>query len=266
MDAQLATPKKMKKLATIAIRPFRIAFDSWGEHKHYVRAVYLARKNDILQMSNYLLYNFHDKPVDLYNRLLLNIDLCDSLRVNIYSFPMKYHPIIEEKWFTNRDYIGTHWTRKAIKTVQAVLNSTAGKIGKGRTFFFKAFGRNEAEFQELIRMPEAFIIKRWDAELAGLTQKWHNAYSTLNDEEREFTNGIIDTNIFESSTWENKSSSIRKVLDYYLIERDDIPLANEKVKMCRIRDFEKSCPQNISEICAQLLSDICPQLLENEKT
>ena len=138
----------------------------------------LAKENGILQMSNYLLYNFRDMPVELYKRLLINIDLCDALGINIYSFPMKYHPIMDEKWFTNRDYIDQpHWSRKAIRTIQAVLNSTHGKIGRGRTFFFKAFGRSEEEFEELIRMPEAFIIKRWDAELSGQTEQWRKAYA-----------------------------------------------------------------------------------------
>ncbi|MBP3394932.1 MAG: hypothetical protein J6M38_10470, partial [Lentisphaeria bacterium] len=76
------------------------------------------------------------------------------------------------KWFTNRDYIDQpYWFRKAIRTIQAVLNSTHGKIGRGRTFFFKAFGRSEEEFEELIWMPEACIIKSWDAELSGETER-----------------------------------------------------------------------------------------------
>jgi hypothetical protein len=194
-----------------------------------------------------------DKPVDLYRRLLLNIDLCDILDVNIYSFPMKYHPITEEKWFFNRDFIGKEWTRKEIRTIQAVLNSTAGKIGKGRTFFFKAFGRNEEEFAELLRMPEAFIIKRWDAELGGLTDKWRKAYNKLSDGERDFSDKIIAKNIFESSKWQNKSSSIIKVLNFYITEREDIQPVDEDVKIRHIKTFERSCSMDISEECKRLL-------------
>lgn len=204
-------------------------------------------------MSNYLLYNFWDKPIDLYNRLLLNIDLCDALGVNIYSFPMKYHPIMEEEWFSNRDYIGKCWTRKAIRTVQAVLNSTTGKIGRGRYFFFKAFGRNEAEFAELIRMPEAFIIKRWDAELSGLTQKWRKAYAALSESDRAFVNAIVDTNVFSAEMWQGQSSTVQKALNFYLIDRDDIPPSDGTSKACKIKAFEKSCPTTISADCAKLL-------------
>ena len=253
MDARLATSKNMAKLATVAIRPLRIAFDNWAGRQSYVDAIRLAQKNGITHMSNYLLYNFWDTPIDLYNRLLLNIDLCDALGVNIYSFPMKYHPIMEEEWFSNRDYIGKCWTRKAIRTVQAVLNSTTGKIGRGRNFFFKAFGRNQTEFEELIRMPEAFIIKRWDAELSGLTEKWRKAYSALSDADRVFVNSIVDTNVFSAEMWQGRSASVHKALNFYLIDRDHISPANEASKLCKIKAFEKSCSSAISAECAKLL-------------
>lgn len=253
IDARLTTPEKMEKLATVAIRPLRIAFDTWSERKHYVRAVKWAEINGIAQMSNYLLYNFHDKPVDLYNRLLLNIDLCTALPVNIYSFPMKFHPIVDEKWLTNRDFIGSHWTRKSIRTVQSVLNSTHGKIGRGRTFFFKAFGRNEAEFLELLLMPEAFIIKRWDAELNKLTEKWRKAYAALSDAEREFVHEIVASNVFDVNMWHNQNKAVRNVLNFYLIKGADIPLADESEKSLRIKDFERSCPTEVTNECKRLL-------------
>ncbi len=254
MDARLATPQNMAKLATVAIRPLRIAFDSWGDRKHYVRAVNLANDNGISHMSNYLLYNFCDRPVDLYRRLLLNIDLCMALGVNIYSFPMKYHPIMEEEWFHNRDYIGKHWTRKSIRTVQSVLNSTLGKIGRTRTFFFKAFGRDESEFEDLIRMPEAFIIKRWDAEICGYTDKWRNAYTALSDDERAIVNGIVDTNSFNKTMWKGQTTAVCNVLNFYVISEEKIPISNRNIVKRRISDFEETCPTSISEECKQLLN------------
>ena len=167
---------------------------------------------------------------------------------------MKYHPIMDEKWFTNRDYIATpYWNRKAIRTVQAILNSTHGKIGKGRTFFFKAFGRNESEFLELIRMPEAFIIKRWDAELNGLTQEWRNAYYNLSVEERKYADHIIDTNNFDRKIWSKKPKEIRFLLDFYLKEREDIPSADENKKKLAIKKFESTCPLTPSKECIDLL-------------
>ena len=79
--------------------------------------------------SNYLLYNFQDKPLDLYYRLKMNVQECEKLDISIYSFPMKYHPIRGEHSH-NRDYIGEHWNRKYIRAIQAILNATKGKVGK----------------------------------------------------------------------------------------------------------------------------------------
>lgn len=255
VDARLVTSEKMAKLAEINIRPLRIAFDHWNERKYYVRAIKMAKKNGITQMSNYLLYNFNDNPIDLYRRMLLNIDLCEALDVNIYSFPMKYHPIMDKKWFTNRDYIDqAHWSRKAIRTIQAILNSTHGKIGKGRTFFFKAFGRTEEEFLELIRMPEAFIIKRWDAELCGMTADWRKAYDRLSDQERDIAGKIIDANVYNETDWDNISKKVVKLLQFYLKNKDDIPLAKEEKKKKAVKVFQDNCPTDITDECKLLLN------------
>lgn len=256
MDARLATPDNMKKLSTINIQPLRIAFDHWSLREEYVNAIKLASDNGIRQMSNYLLYNFNDKPVDLYNRLLLNIDLCDVLGVNIYSFPMKYHPIMDEKWFSNRDYIGKFWSRKSIRTIQAVLNSTMGKIGRGRTFFFKAFGRNEREFSELLYTPESFIIKRFDAEISGLTNEWRTSFERLNDKEKEYVKNIVDQNNFDISIWKKENKKIRNVLDFYLIKREDVKEIDNFKKQEAIKNFEKNCTSAISEECERLLNKL----------
>lgn len=254
MDARLVTPEKMSKLSEICIRPLRIAFDHWGGRKFYVRAIRLAQENGITQMSNYLLYNFRDKPIELYRRLQINIDLCDVLNVNIYSFPMKYHPIMDEKWFTNRDYIDKpHWSRKSIRAIQAILNSTHGKIGRGRTFFYKALGRNENEFEELLKMPEAFIINRWDAELSGLTNEWRDAYEALDANERLIADDIISSNIFSQDVTSNVSKRTNKLLQYYRIERADVPIVSEEIKEKAILSFEDSCPTTISRECKKLL-------------
>ena len=124
IDARLITDENMAKLAEIPVRPVRIAFDHWSLHEKYEAAVRTAVRHGHTNLSNYILYNFEDKPVKLYQRLRLNVDLCEELGASIYSFPMKYHPIEDPDYFSNRDYIGKHWNRKFIRTIQAVLNST----------------------------------------------------------------------------------------------------------------------------------------------
>lgn len=254
LDARLATPVRMHKLSEIAIKPLRIAFDNWSFRSHYVRAIKLGAENGIMNSSNYLLYNFRDTPDDLYNRLLINIDLCDALGVNIYSFPMKYHPITDPEYFSNRDYIGDHWNRKFIRAVQSVLNSTHGKIGRGRTFFFKAFGRNLEEFHDLLDMPEAFIIRRWDAEISGLKAEWLSARKAMSDKERVAAEEIVKKNVFDPKSIKKQSTRVAAFLSYYLFRREDIPVASEKDKAVYIADFEASCTSEVSDMCRELLA------------
>lgn len=108
IDSRLITPENMTKLAEIPVKPVRIAFDRWKLHKVYERAVRTAVAAGHMNLSNYILYNFEDKPLELYWRLKLNVELCEELGASIYSFPMKYHPIKDPKFFSNRDYIGKH--------------------------------------------------------------------------------------------------------------------------------------------------------------
>lgn len=221
IDSRLVNDKNMKKLAEIPIKPVRIAFDHWSLHKTYEEAVRTAVRHGHTSLSNYILYNFKDKPIELYRRLKLNVDLCEELGASIYSFPMKYHPIEDPDYFSNRDYIGKHWNRKFIRTIQAVLNSTKGKVGKGYDFFCKAFGANEEEFYKLLYMPEAMIIYRFYFEELGMTECWWRDYNNLTLEEKDQINPIIERNVFINIDETNLSPAVRRVLEYYRITRDD---------------------------------------------
>lgn len=221
IDSRLINDDNMKKLAEIPVKPVRIAFDHWSLHEKYEEAVRTAVRYGHTNLSNYILYNFKDRPIELYWRLKLNVDLCEELGANIYSFPMKYHPIEDPDYFNNRDYIGEHWKRKFIRTIQAVLNSTKGKVGKGHDFFCKAFGSNEEEFYKLLYMPEAMIIYRFYFEKLGMTERWWHDYNDLTVAEKEQINPIIEMNVFTHIDETNLSTSVRKVLDYYRITRED---------------------------------------------
>lgn len=228
IDARLITDENMKKLAEIPIRPVRIAFDHWELHEIYEKAVRIAVENGHTQLSNYMLYNFNDKPIDLYRRLKLNIELCDRLGAQIYSFPMKYHPISDPMYFSNRDYIGKHWNRKFIRTIQAILNSTKGKVGRGKEFFYKAFGANEDEYYKLLYMPEAMIIYRLFFEGVGVTDNWWRDFNALTDEEMELAKPIIESNVFTNTDAFPNNENVRRVLEYYRINRDDAETAMKR--------------------------------------
>jgi len=218
VDARLVTDEKMKKLAEINIRPLRIAFDHYSMKNTYISAIRAAAKHGITDLSNYLLYNFEDKPDDLYYRMKINVDLCDELGVTIYSFPMKYHPIDDPKYFQNRDYIGEHWNRKFIRTIQAVLNSTKGKIGRGKSFFEEAFGADVDGFHKILWMPETFIIHRFKYK-DNLTSEWWDKYNSLNPSQLEKLQSVVALNLFDESSVKTGDPAVDDVLKYYQIRK-----------------------------------------------
>lgn len=195
IDARLVNDSNMKKLSEICINPLRIAFDHIEQKEIYINAVRLAAKYGINYLSNYLLYNFLDKPADFYERLRINVELCDELSVQIFSFPMKYQPIRDPKYFRSRDFLGTHWNRKFIRAVQCILNSTGGKIGRGKHFFETAFGKNLGEFEKILWMPESFIINRMKYK-DNLAMEWEEKFFSADEQTSKFLKEIIAENVF----------------------------------------------------------------------
>ena len=237
VDARLLTKEKADLLAKIAIKPLRIAFDDIETFPQYNQALRWCVEAGITDFSNYLLYNYEDEPVDLYKRLKINVELCDELGVNIYSFPMKYHPLTkgtndDEDYSHNRDYIGRHWNRKYIRAIQAILNSTKGKVGRGKEFFMEAFGKTEDEYFELLEMPETFILYRFffkwlDSKGLQGTDHWRKTWnlckSSLNDYEWKEVLEIIHINNFTETEINKVENPLSKgLLGYYVNFRKDI--------------------------------------------
>ena len=228
VDARLFNDERVSLLSRIPVRPLRIAFDDIKTEKAYTKALSMSVNAGMKDFSNYLLYNFKDTPQDLYHRLRVNVDLCETLDVSIYSFPMKYHPIRNEHSH-DRDYIGEHWNRKYIRAIQAILNATKGKIGRGVSFFEKAFGRNEEEYMELLIMPETFLLFRFFFEHLGYTQQWREAMSELTDAEREELYPIIFKNDFNNIDELTENEKFRHILKFYKNYRGDIADHNSEL-------------------------------------
>lgn len=237
VDARLFNERNVALLARIAIRPLRIAFDDIKTRPAYEKAIRMSAAAGIKEFSNYLLYNFQDNPVDLYTRLRINVDFCDELKVNIYSFPMKYHPIRkgeqdEEDLSHTRDYVGKNWNIKYVRGVQVILNSTKGMVGKGKSFFLEAFGNNEEEYIELLEMPEVFILYRFffkwlDEQGLKGSEHWRRTWlkckKELPTEEWNEVESIIHNNDFKSLNIENLHNPLsQELLSFYTISRKDI--------------------------------------------
>ncbi len=132
---------------------------------------------------------------------------------------MKYHPIDDPDFFDNRGYIGKHWNRKFIRSIQAVLNSTKGKIGRGKPFFEEAFGKDIERFHKILWMPEALMIHRFKYK-DNLTVEWWDKYNRLDMSQLEKLQSIVAANLFDETTMTTGDSAVDDVLKYYQIPRD----------------------------------------------
>lgn len=228
VDARLFTKTKAKRLGEIAVSPLRIAFDSRDIEPEYLRAIKWSANAGIKNFSNYLLYNFNDHPDDLYHRLRINVELCSKYNINIYSFPMKYHPLMGPHSH-DRDYIGKHWNRKYIRAIQAIMNSTKGSIGRGESFFLKAFGKNLDEYHTLLEMPDTYIIYRFFFEWLDKKKhplgmsRWVESVNALSKKDQIVFFDIIHDKDFNPAIIDSSlSAKLQKVLSFYKNMRNEV--------------------------------------------
>lgn len=213
VDGRKINDENMEQLARLAIHPLRIAFDDIKLKDVYCKAVRTAHRHGINQISNYILFNYKDKPEDLYERLRVNIELNEELGIQIFSFPMKYSPISE----TDRTYIGANWCKKSVRAISAILQVTKGVVAAGSSFFYKAFGNNLEEYNEILAMPRELIMFRSYFEENGTTAKWQALYRRLTDEQKDRLMKLVSLNVSElrNAPW---PSDLADILEFYLLK------------------------------------------------
>lgn len=213
IDGRKLNDENMAQLARLAINPLRIAFDDIKLKDKYCAAVRTAYKHGVKKISNYILFNYKDKPEDLYERLRINIELNRELGINIFSFPMRYSPIDR----TDRSYIGEHWTKKSVRAISAILHVTKGIVAAGSSFFYKAFGNTLEEYFEILAMPRELIMFRFHFEENGITDQWKSLYRKLSDSDKQELMHIVscDKRVLESMPCPERFMDI---IPYYLIK------------------------------------------------
>ncbi|MEI5668150.1 radical SAM protein [Bosea sp. CCNWLW174] len=149
-------PMYLRELATICLKPLRIAFDHLGVKKPYEQAVRYAAEYGLTELSNYMLYNFHDGPQDLFERMRLNVTLNEELGVRIWSFPMRYQPTDRP----DRGHVGEKWSRYQLRSMQIILQATHGIVSGEPTFFKRAYGDTFADYERILLLPHDFIFNR----------------------------------------------------------------------------------------------------------
>lgn len=225
VDARILAKDSMylREMSTICIKPLRIAFDHLGVRKPYETAIRTAADVGLTDLSNYMLYNFHDTPGDLYQRMKLNIDLNEDLGIRIFSFPMRYQPTDAKE----RSHVGEHWEKYFLRSMQIILQATHGIVSGSPEYFKTAFGENEAQFMSLLLRPQHFLFNRfWYEKYDGRPEfeEFDSDFRSLSESDKaELVDLLSNSNPSQYHTLGNKTqnSSVRKILKFY------VPLNNE---------------------------------------
>jgi len=215
VDLRLLTKNKIKALSEIAIKPLRIAFDNIKFKDEYIQKIEWAASFGLLNLSNYILYNYNDTPDDFYERLKINIELNERLGTKIFSFPMKYVPVFNK----DRKYVGKHWNLRYLRGVQCILNATHGVVSPKRMFFQYAFGKNQEEFKKLLLMPDHYIMFR-EAHKNNGAKEWYRTFKSLSVEQsKDFLSAVYNNQY----SYHSKHARVNSLLKHY-IKPNEAPL------------------------------------------
>ena len=176
-------PMYLQQLSRIALKPLRIAFDHLGVRRPYAQAIRFASEAGITELSNYMLYNFHDSPSDLFERMRLNVTLNEELGIRIFSFPMRYQPVTRK----DRGHVGKNWNSYYLRSMQVILQATHGIVSGAPEFFRKAFGDTYEEFEGILFRPHHYIFNRyWYEQFDGRAEfdSFQAAMGALSPDER----------------------------------------------------------------------------------
>ena len=211
-------PVYLRELATICIKPLRIAFDHLGVKKPYERAVRYAAAHGLTELSNYMLYNFHDSPADLFARMRLNVALNEELGIRIWSFPMRYQPTDRP----DRGHIGAKWSRYQLRSMQLVLQATHGVVSGAPSFFRRAFGNTCEEFERILLLPHDYIFNRDWFEQQDPNQRlpeFESVFASLDSDEKAELVELLsscDPKHFVSLPAKASTTRLRHILPFYV--------------------------------------------------
>ena len=220
VDARILCKDKMylRELSTICLRPLRIAFDHIGLKKPYEQAIRYANEFGLTELSNYMLYNFHDSPGDLFERMRLNVSLNEELGIRIWSFPMRFQPTD----LPDRSHVGEKWSRYQLRSMQLILQATHGVVSGQPTFFKRAFGDSYDDFERILLLPHHFIFNRdWYENHGGKSEyeEFTVQFSKLSSIEKGELLSLLsstDPRGFHGLSVQAKANPVRNILRFYV--------------------------------------------------
>jgi hypothetical protein len=219
VDARILCKDKMflRELSTICLKPLRIAFDHIGLKKPYEQAIRFAHEFGLTELSNYMLYNFHDSPSDLFERMRLNVALNEELDIRIWSFPMRFQPTD----LPSRSHVGEKWSRYQLRSMQLILQATHGVVSGAPVFFKRAFGDSYQDFEDILLRPHHFIFNRdWYERLAGKPEfdEFTNQFRRLSASDKTELLALlssVDPRETSKLPKQTTNSQVRTILHFY---------------------------------------------------
>ena len=183
LDATYFNPETVGLVSKLNIKPMRIAFDRANDHKAYINALELSHAAGITEFSNYMLYNWKDSPRDLYDRLVINMEMNEKWAAagnghstgTIYCYPMRFAPINnksgkqenrqrEMNWpdpAPDRDWaVDPVWTPRFVRNVEVMKGAANGAISPTPKLARRTVGHSFREFLLNLYMPEEMLRNR----------------------------------------------------------------------------------------------------------
>jgi hypothetical protein len=238
VDARILCKDRMylRELSSICLSPLRIAFDHLGLRAPYETAIRFAHEFGLNDLSNYMLYNFHDSPADLFERMHLNVQLNEELSIRIYSFPMRYQPTD----LPNRSHVGPRWNRYYLRSVQLVLQATHGVVSGEPEFYKAAFGSTYAEFEDILARPHHMIFNRqWYEryEGRGMLDDYRSQFRRLSPSERSELLAFLSARNPADYVRDLRDlpTNLRQVARYYVHLTREVETEIRRVQQARLK-------------------------------
>lgn len=182
LEATHINEANITMIEQLHIKPMRIAFDRLSYRDLYTNAVNIAQRHGFKEFSNYMLYNEKDTPRDLYERLIINIQINQTWRdesgksaAAIYSYPMRFAPIKDdspEHLNRSRDYVppkperdidyleDARWTKRFTRNIEIIKGASHGALSPTPSLALRAIGETYEEFIANLYMPEELLRNR----------------------------------------------------------------------------------------------------------
>jgi len=251
LDASELTEDKMRLLARLNIKPMRIAFDKASEKPHYIKALELAKKYGVIEISNYMLYNWRDSPKDLYDRLMVNVHLneqwgkstAQKAECEVYSYPMRFAPICNTNGkhenrhrddfvmdtTPHRDWLRSPvWTPRFVRNVEIMKGAAHGAISPTPSLAKRTIGRSFQEFLVNLYMPEELLRNR----------NKHERYVYKDEPPRKPGTGKVEA--FRTFIIELLKAQDDRFLEFHnAATSNDITTLRRAISFCKDEDIKK---------------------------